>query len=82
MAMLLSSRKFWLMIFDVAISTTTFFVTKYVAPAAAENILWLIGSWQPVVISVILGIAIEDSARFKGDSAVLAAEVTNTSGVG
>lgn len=76
MAMLFKSRKFGLMIFDVVISTATFFITKYVAPEMAENILWLIGSWQPVVISVIIGIAVEDSARFHGDAVITAAEIS------
>lgn len=61
--MLFKSRKFWLMVLDVVISTATFFLTKYVSPDLAENILWLIGAWQPVVISVIVGIAVEDAAE-------------------
>lgn len=61
--MILKSRKFWLMVFDVLISTATFFVTKYVSPDLSENILWLIGSWQPVIIALIVGIAMEDSAE-------------------
>jgi hypothetical protein len=62
MASLLKSRKFWIAILDVIISTTTFFVTKYVSPDFAENILWLIAAWQPVLIMLIAGIAIEDAA--------------------
>lgn len=62
MASLLKSRKFWIGILDVAISTTTYFVTKYVAPEIGNDILWLIGTWQPVVIAMITGIAIEDAA--------------------
>jgi len=67
MATLLHSRKFWLMTFDVVISTITFFVSKYVSPMLAEDILWLIGAWQPIVIAVIIGIAVEDAAE-KGNS--------------
>lgn len=62
MSGLLKSRKFWLMILDVVISTVTFFVTKYVAPDVGENILWLIGAWQPVIVALIVGIAVEDAA--------------------
>ena len=51
------------MIFDVVISTATYFISQIVAdPQAAENILWLIGAWQPVIISVIIGITAEDAA--------------------
>ena len=63
MSTLFRSRKFLLMIFDVVISTATFFVSKYTTPDLAENILWLIGAWQPVIISVIVGIAVEDAAE-------------------
>ena len=60
---LLRSRKFWLMVFDVIVSTATFFITKYVNPDLAESIIWLIGAWQPVIIAVIIGIAVEDAAE-------------------
>ena len=59
---LLKSRKFWLMISDVAISNITYFVTMFVAPEKAEMALWLIGSWQPVIVAVIIGITAEDAA--------------------
>ena len=59
---LLKSRKFWLMISDVIISNITYFVTVFVAPEKAEMALWLIGSWQPVIVAVIIGITAEDAA--------------------
>lgn len=59
---LLKSRKFWLMISDVIISNITYFVTMFVAPEKAEMALWLIGSWQPVIVAVIIGITAEDAA--------------------
>lgn len=62
MADLIRSRKFWLMLLDILISTATFFITKYAAPELAEDILWLIGAWQPVIIALILAIAHEDAA--------------------
>lgn len=64
MASLLKSRKFWLAILDIVISTATYFITKYVAPEVAEDILWLIAAWQPVVIMLIAGIAIEDKRKY------------------
>lgn len=60
---LLKSRKFWLAILDVVVSTVTYFVTKYVAPEIGNDVLWLIGAWQPVIVMVIAGIAIEDAAE-------------------
>ena len=62
MSDLFKSRKFWLMVFDVIISAASYFITKYVNPAAAEDALWMIGLLQPVIISLITGIAIEDAA--------------------
>jgi len=67
MSSLLKSRKFWLMILDVVISTITYFVTAYVAPEIAEQIIWVIGAWQPVIVALIVGIAVEDAA-VKGSS--------------
>ena len=67
MQALLKSRKFWLMILDVVISTITYFVTAYVAPDIAEQIIWIIGAWQPVIVALIIGIAVEDAAE-KGAS--------------
>ena len=62
MQTLLRSRKFWLMVLDVVISTITYFVTAYVSPEIAEQIIWVIGAWQPVIVALIVGIAMEDAA--------------------
>jgi hypothetical protein len=59
---ILKSRKFWITIADIAISTATYFVTKYTAPQIGNDILWVIGTWQPVIIALITGIATEDAA--------------------
>ena len=63
MSSMFKSRKFWLMVVDVVVSAATYFIAKYVNPAAAEDALWMIGLLQPVVISLITGIAIEDAAQ-------------------
>ena len=60
------SRKFWLMVSDVVFSTAVYFVGKYVGAEVADDILWLIGSWQPVVVTLIASIAYEDAAAAKG----------------
>lgn len=54
------SRKFWYMIVDVTVSISAYFVGKYVAPDASKDILFLIGSLQPVVITLIAAVAYED----------------------
>lgn len=42
-----------LMIVDAVVSLATYFVTKYVAPNSANDILYIIGGVQPLVIYVI-----------------------------
>jgi hypothetical protein len=56
------SRKFWLMVADVAISTAVYFVTNFMSPEIGKTVLWLIGSWQPVIVAVIYGLVQEDGA--------------------
>ena len=68
MASLLHSRKFWITVFDVVVSTATYMISRHLTPEIAEDILWLIAAWQPVIISLILGIAHEDAAE-KGQQA-------------
>jgi len=59
---LFKSRKFWIMILDAAVSTATYLVTAFADPAVAEKVIWVILAWQPVVVAVIIGIAMEDVA--------------------
>ena len=70
-AALLHSRKFWLLILDVVVSMTTYFITKYAAPAAANDILYVIGGLQPVFVTLIGAIAVEDNGQRKLDEAVM-----------
>ena len=63
MSSLLKSRKFWIMVVDVIISSATYFISKYVAPEIGNDIIWLIASWQPVIYALIAGIAAEDAAE-------------------
>lgn len=58
------SRKFWIMVADVVLSTILYFVGKYAIPSIAEDVKWIIIAWQPAIYAVINGIAIEDAARF------------------
>ena len=60
---MLHSRKFKLMLVDVIVSIATYFIGKYVVPVIGNDILWLIGVVQPVVIALIVGIAVEDAAE-------------------
>jgi hypothetical protein len=54
------SRKFRALVVDTVFSTAIFFVTHYLAPDLQTPVLFLIGSWQPVAIALIVGWAYED----------------------
>ena len=58
---LLHSRKFWLLILDTVVSLILFFISKYV-PGAAEDVKLVIGLLQPVFVSIIIAIAVEDAS--------------------
>ena len=62
MSALFRSRKFCTMLLDVVVGLAVYFVTKYAAPSAAEDVMMVIGLMQPVVLAVIAGWAIEDAA--------------------
>ena len=64
---ILHSRKFWLMIIDLVVSLATYFVTRYAAPEVAQDVLFLIGALQPVVIAVIASITVQNVAVIKAE---------------
>jgi hypothetical protein len=57
------------MLFDTVIAIVVYAVSKFVSPLYSQDILWLIASIQPVILSLIIGIAVEDAAAMKnGDN--------------
>ena len=64
---LFKSRKFLIMLVNVIISVTTYFVTKYVNPEAGKDVLFLIGAMQPVVLAVIASITVQNVEYIKAD---------------
>lgn len=59
---LLHSRKFWIAVFDVFVSSLTYFLPKYLDPPLGEHVLWLIAAWQPIFYALISGTTQEDVA--------------------
>lgn len=57
---LILSRKFWLLILDTVISLVLYFGTKYLTPAAMDDVRILILALQPVFVVIIGSIAYED----------------------
>ena len=47
------SRKFWLLILDIVLSSAAFFGGRYLAPEQQDMINWAIVTLQPVFIMVI-----------------------------
>ena len=62
---LLQSRRFWLMLVDVVISAVTFLVTGYFTldPKTVELIKFGIVTLQPVIISVIVALTVDDTTQ-------------------
>ena len=71
------SRKFWLAVSDVVVSLTTYFVGKYLNPESAKDLLFLIGSLQPVILLVIGSITVQNIEGIKADGAVKEAKAYN-----
>ena len=63
--LLLSSRKFWLLILDVVVSTVLFGVAQF-APQAEEIVKFAVLTYQPVFVFLIVSIAVEDAAAKRG----------------
>ena len=62
------SRKFLLMVLDVVISLTTYFITKYANPEAAKDVLMVLGVLQPVFVTLIASIAYEDGKNIDSET--------------
>ena len=60
---LLTSRRFWLTVADVIVSTVVYFVGQHGTPALAADIKWLVVSWQPVVVLLIVAYTVDDTTQ-------------------
>ncbi len=63
MSDLLKSRKFWIATLDVITTLVTYFVTKYLAPGAVDDVIKVLVTTQPVILMWIYAITQEDIAR-------------------
>ena len=59
--LLFQSRKFWLLVLDIVVSTITLLVSTYFQ-ASADFILKLIAIYQPLFVFMITAICVEDAA--------------------
>lgn len=67
--MLFQSRAFLLALMDAIVALVAYFVTKYAAPSAAEDVLKVIGILQPVIITVIAKIAVDNRTEAQARTA-------------
>ena len=72
------SRKFWITITDAFVSIVTMIVTLYLANDIQTRglVLGILASLQPVIISLINGIATEDAANVAAAAAVKTADAS------
>jgi hypothetical protein len=56
-----ASRKFRIMVFDFIISAVFYFGSKYLGASVMDDVRWFLLGAQPILISLVLGIAIEDN---------------------
>ena len=65
-----TSRKFWIMVTDLSVSLITYFTGKYLDANSAKDILFLIGSLQPIVLLVVGSITLQNVAGIKANGSV------------
>ena len=59
---LLASRKFLTLLLDTVVSLTIYFVTRYIAPDVAQDVLYVLAALQPIVLAVIVMWGVEDAS--------------------
>lgn len=67
---LIHSRKFWLLILDVIVSTLTLVLTAFLLPEQADFPLKLIAIYQPAFLIIITMITVEDVQNSKAATSV------------
>ncbi len=80
-ASLFKSRKFLLTLLDLVVSLSAYFITKYASVDASKDVLFLIGAIQPVFVTMIYSIAVEDAAE-KGNEKLAAGYVAESLAAG
>jgi hypothetical protein len=79
--MLLKSRKFWLMVADVVVSLATYFISKYASPETSKDVLMVIGAMQPVVITLIASITVQNVAGINSTAKTQSAKISGAADV-
>jgi hypothetical protein len=67
---LLKSRKFWIAMWDVAVSIATYFISRYLDPVRGGDIIYLIGLCQVPIGMVIQAMTIQNVEGIKANAAI------------
>ena len=55
------SRKFWIVVLDVLVSSALFFGAKYIAPSTFDDIKFVIGILQAPILLLIAAYTVQNS---------------------
>lgn len=65
MPALFQSRRFWVLVIDLVVSITLYFLGKYGTPSALEDVKFLIASIQPVILLIIAAYTVDTVQTIK-----------------
>jgi len=69
MPALFQSRRFWLAILDAVTGTLGVTLALFLAPDSVKIVLTIWGIWQPVIVAIIIGYTVENTASIHADVA-------------
>jgi hypothetical protein len=65
MPALFQSRRFWVLVIDLVISISLYFLGKYGTPSALDDVKFLIAAIQPVVLLIISAYTVDTVQTIK-----------------
>ena len=65
---LFQSRRFWLAVLDAFTGTLGLLLAFFLAPDKVKDVLTIWGIWQPVIVAVIIGYTVDNSANIAADA--------------
>ena len=65
---ILQSRRFWLAILDAVTGTLGVVLVLFLSPENVKAVLTVWGIWQPVIIAIIIGYTVENTATIRANA--------------
>jgi hypothetical protein len=77
MANILKSRRFWLTLVDIVVSTITFIVSSYLNLDAKtiDLVKFMVVAWQPVIALLIIAYTVDDTVQAHLESKATIAKI-------